>query len=107
MRPETAFVLIRQIRKIGCLHPHDNRKSAGPDKNHGRTSIKKFLLPLNKLIIPAFNYAAERCVEIGECVNLFTNSSVWEGEWACHRTLLQAMFSVHLLLEREAGANCK
>lgn len=51
MRPETAFVLIRQIRKIGCLHPHDNRKSAGPDKNRGWTSIKKFLLPLNKLII--------------------------------------------------------
>lgn len=39
-------------------------------------------------------------MEIGGCVNLFTNSSVWEGEQGCLGELLQATRSVHLLQRR-------
>lgn len=39
-------------------------------------------------------------MEIGGCVNLFTNSSVWEGERGCLGELLQATRSVHLLQRR-------
>lgn len=35
-------------------------------------------------------------------VNLFTNSSVWEGGQGCLRTMLRAMRSLHLLRQQTA-----